>query len=205
MAKQAPKDEKPFRPVDESLVRAVTLGKLEEKDSQGSKVELSRRRSEGGLNALKSLALKGPLDLNRKKKTSIGEEGERELRGNPEYEPWEIDVFGRPMNHAIKNRLPENAEKLTLEKRVLLSPSESRALERVASSLAGELGTSLKMSHVLRACTSLILNSEQEIIRAARESERLIRPPNGDIKALQKFERKLSKLLLKGFEESRGV
>lgn len=183
MAKQAPRDEKPFRPVDESLIRAVALGNSRKEEAKAEDLSLKSEPE-----------VKSEEPLLRIPRQEVG-------RGSSTVEI----KAARERTPRKEARTTINTEKLTLEKRMLLSPTESRAFERMVSSLAGELGTSLKMSHILRACTSLVLNSEQEIIRAARESERLVRPPNGDMKALHEFEKKLSKLLLKGFEESRGV
>ena len=92
-------------------------------------------------------------------------------------------------------RKPTTKGKRELEKRLLLSQTESRAMDRLVSSLASELGTPVKLSHVLRACTSLLLHSEGELIQRARESGRLMRPPNGDMQALIQFEKSIAALV----------
>ena len=87
------------------------------------------------------------------------------------------------------------AEKFDQEKRMLLTRSESLALDRLVNSLASRLNTQVKLSHVLRSLVALLLNSEPEIDKRAGETTGLIRPPNGDPNALQRFEREIAKIL----------
>jgi len=86
-------------------------------------------------------------------------------------------------------------EKFDREKRMLLTRSEERAVERLVSNFAEEMRTPVKLSHVLRACTSLILKYEKEIIEEARKSPKLTRPPNGDMNGLSDFEQGVSRIL----------
>lgn len=89
----------------------------------------------------------------------------------------------------------EMVEKLDNERRLLLTRAESMALDRLVASMAGRLKTQVKSSHVLRGLVALILNAETEIDQRAGEVGSLIRPPNGDGKALQRFEREIGKIL----------
>lgn len=91
------------------------------------------------------------------------------------------------------------------EKRVLLTPSEDRSLERVVANLGAELGTSLKLSHVLRSCIRLVINAEAELIERARANGRTIRPPNGDLAAIEAFEKVIAGVLQAGLRNARPI
>ncbi len=90
----------------------------------------------------------------------------------------------------------ELAEKLDQEKRMLLTRRESEAVERLVCNMGRRLNTQLKLSHVLRALVNLLLNAEDQLDRRAGEALPLVRPPNGDIRALQRFEKQIGQLLL---------
>lgn len=91
------------------------------------------------------------------------------------------------------------------EKRVLVTPSEERTLERVVANIGAELGTSLKLSHVLRSCIRLVIHAEEELIDRARATGRTIRPPNGDLAAIEAFEKIITSVLQTGIRTSRSV
>jgi hypothetical protein len=91
------------------------------------------------------------------------------------------------------------------EKRVLLTPSEDRALERVVANLGAELGTSLKLSHVLRSCIRILINAEDDLIERARANGRTIRPPNGDLPAIEAFEKIVAGVLQAGIRSARPI
>lgn len=86
-------------------------------------------------------------------------------------------------------------EKFDQEKRMLLTRTEAAALDRLVNSLATRLNTQVKLSHVLRSLVMLVLNAEAEVDRRAGEVPPLTRPPNGDGKALQRFEKEIAKVL----------
>jgi len=89
----------------------------------------------------------------------------------------------------------EYVEKFDQEKRILLTRTEAAALDRLVISLAGRLGAQVKLSHVLRGLIALLLNAEADVDKRAGEVPVLIRPPNGDGKALQRFEKEISGIL----------
>lgn len=95
-------------------------------------------------------------------------------------------------------------EKMDCEKRVLLTRSENAAVERLVNALAGRLNTQLKLSHVLRALTVLLLNAEDELERKARDVN-LTRPANGDFNGIQRFEREIAKLMESAIRDSRPI
>ena len=53
---------------------------------------------------------------------------------------------------------------------MLLTRRESEAVERLVSSMGCRLNTELKLSHVLRAVVSLLLNAEDHLYRRAGDS-----------------------------------
>jgi hypothetical protein len=110
-----------------------------------------------------------------------------------------------------KQEVPEDAtplagqyivEKFDQEKRMLLTRTESDALDRLVRSLARRLNTQVKLSHVLRSLVALILNAEREIDKRAGEAPSLSRPANGDAKALQNFEREIAKVLASAIRDA---
>lgn len=96
-------------------------------------------------------------------------------------------------------------EKLDQERRLLLTRSESQAVDRLVSSLATRLNTQVKSSHVLRAMVTLLLNSEGDVDKRAGEVGSLTRPPNGDLKGLQKFEAEIANIIGSGIRDAGPV
>ncbi len=94
---------------------------------------------------------------------------------------------------------------LNREKRVLLTPEEERQVERLVDRIAEHLGTSLKLSHVLRACMALLCHAETEILRHTSELHPLPRPANGDAVALAQFEQALARLLSKSLRDAPAI
>jgi hypothetical protein len=93
-------------------------------------------------------------------------------------------------------------EKLAREKRVLLTFSEEREIERLVARVAEELATPVKFSHLLRAYMTLLLHAENEITKRARQAVPLHRPPNGDPVALARFEHRLAQILSAAFRDA---
>ena len=71
--------------------------------------------------------------------------------------------------------------------------------------LGEDLGTSLKLSHLLRACMTLLCHAEGELHNTAATLAPLIRPANGDAIALAQFEYDLAKLLSKALRDAPPV
>jgi hypothetical protein len=88
------------------------------------------------------------------------------------------------------------------EKRVLLTADEERQIERLVVRIGEDLGTSLKLSHLLRACMTLLCHAEGELHNTAETLGPLIRPANGDAIALAQFEFDLAKLLSKALRDA---
>ena len=95
--------------------------------------------------------------------------------------------------------------KLNREKRVLLTQPEERELERLVNRLAGELSTPVKLSHLLRACVTLLRHAEDQIADQARQAGPLTRPSNGDPVALADFEHRLARILSAAFRDATRI
>ncbi len=95
----------------------------------------------------------------------------------------------------------EAADKLTRQKRLMLSPKEELAIEKLVARVAEQLGTTLRLSHLLRACLILLQHAEPQILRRAM-STKLNRPPNEMANVLGDFERRLARLLLVSLKEA---
>jgi hypothetical protein len=89
----------------------------------------------------------------------------------------------------------EEVEKLSREKRVLVTESEEDMLERLVKDMAKKLKTPLKLSHLLRATTILLMHSRDELIRQSEKMGGMKRPPNNDPVALATFEHNLARLV----------
>ena len=68
-----------------------------------------------------------------------------------------------------------------------------------------QLGTSLKLSHLLRACMAVLCHAEEELLRHSSELHSLPRPENGDAVALAQFEQALAKLLSKSLRDAPAI
>lgn len=144
MAKRAPADERPFRPLDMTLLHSVV-----------------QHVSDNG--------------------------------GGGESNPPVIPVVALRSERALVSTPP--VQRLDQEKRVLYTRDERQALDRLVNNLAVRLQTQIKASHVLRALTSLLLHAESQLDRRAGERGPIIRPANGDLAALERFEREIGLLL----------
>ena len=92
-------------------------------------------------------------------------------------------------------------DKLTRQKRLMLARDDEVAFEALVARVAERLGTPLKLSHVLRACITLLHHAEPQILHRA-ENTRLNRPPNEKAEAVAEFERRLARMFLVSFKEA---
>jgi hypothetical protein len=122
----------------------------------------------------------------------------------PVKDPPETDGATRPkLLRSLQLRTPTpQPDKLNREKRVLLTQAEEREVERVVASIAEELSTPVKLSHLLRACVTLLRHAEEQIVDQARQTGSLTRPSNGDPAALAEFEFRLAQILSAAFRDA---
>lgn len=97
----------------------------------------------------------------------------------------------------------QTQERFTREKRYLLTESEEDVLERLVKDMGKKLGTPLKLSHVIRATTSLLIHSRDELLKQSERMGKLKRPPNNDPAALATFEHNLARILDRAIRGSR--
>jgi len=93
-------------------------------------------------------------------------------------------------------------QRLDQEKRILFTRAETQAIDRLVNNLAVRLNAQVKVSHVVRALTTLLLYAEGEIDKRAAEHGALTRPPNGDFGALHRFEREIAGLLASALRDA---
>src|SRR5262245_54964957 len=98
---------------------------------------------------------------------------------------------------------PKEVEVLSREKRFLLTESEEDTLERLVKDIGKRLGTPVKLSHVMRATVSLLMHSQEELLKQSERMGRLKRPPNNDPAALATFEHNLARILDRAIRGSR--
>lgn len=151
MAKRAPSDEKPFRPLDASVLRSVV-----------------QHVAESAASAPPPPVPPGVTPR-----------------------PWPTPHREAEAKPPVMTLVPQ-LTRLDQEKRILYTREEAHALDRLVSNLAVRLNTQVKVSHVLRALTSLLLRAEKEIDQRAGEHGPLVRPSNGDFAALQRFEQEVA-------------
>jgi hypothetical protein len=162
MAKRAPWDEKPFRPLDVSILNSV----VKHVPDPGRSVALP----EGTQKLIQSASV-----------SSIRNQQISEARIVP---------------------LAPVVQRLDQEKRILFTRDETQAIDRLVSNLAVRFRTQVKVSHVMRALSTLMLNAEGQIDQRAGEHGLLNRPPNGDFSALQEFEREIARIIASGIRDA---
>ncbi len=108
-----------------------------------------------------------------------------------------VDIPRKSDTPAATSETSESSEleRLTREKRVLLTSTEEWELERLIGDIAAKLRTPLKSSHVLRAAVMLLRHASDELVKQSQRIGPLKRPPNGDIIALTAFEHYLAELI----------
>src|SRR5262245_49672488 len=181
MAKRAAPDEQPYRPLlDVGLISAALALTPSEAATRVKEVTLSRS---------------GPKASREPPRPDLGRQNEGKALGRLEVESSSKTLFEREVT-------PSLVEKLDQEKRILFTWTETQAIDRLVTSLARRLNAQVKVSHVVRALIEILLNAEGEIDKRAGEAPPLVRPPNGDAQALQRFERDIARILALGFRDA---
>lgn len=165
MAKRAAPDEKPYRPLLDTDLVSAALAGF---------------ATPAPPHASKVVDLPKPEQQRRFERTSTPPERQQ--------------VPSSPVETRAQATLPV-AEKFDQERRVLLTRSESQALDRLVNSLATRLNAQVKASHILRSLVTLLLNAEPDLHRRTGEAGVLVRPANGDAQALQRFEREIARII----------
>jgi hypothetical protein len=175
MAKRAPADETPYSPLDITLAQSVVKGAHTPQDARTSPVKKTAEHPEENF-------IHGQHSIVN-----------RQIVEMPSH------------NKQLASLKATVTRNLHREKRVLLTAEEERQVERLVDRIAEQLGTSLKLSHLLRACMALLCHAEGEIIRHTSGLHPLPRPANGDAVALAQFENALAKLLSKSLRDAPAI
>lgn len=85
------------------------------------------------------------------------------------------------------------------EKRVRVTRSEEADAHRFVVRLSEATGTSVQLSHVLRACLRRVIREQDRVLERARDAPPLCRPPNDDAAGRARFEDRLADLLAAAF------
>jgi hypothetical protein len=176
MAKRAPSGEEPYRPLLDAGVITAALTK-----ASPASPELQTASSHVSDIRTESFRRDGRMTAERQPARS------------------------QPEDKRMLGAAPQMLEKLDQEKRMLLTRSESIALDRLVGSLASRVSTQVKLSHILRSLVTLILDAESHVDKRAGEVVGLMRPANGDFKAIQRFEREIGKILSAALRDSGPV
>jgi hypothetical protein len=181
MAKRAAADEQPYRPLlDASLVSAA----------------LSQAATPAPPPKEKEVLRPGSVPA---KVTDIPK-----AEPSRRIEQIQAEPAGQGVTAAREEKRPsqELIEKFDQEKRILFTRGETQAIDRMVTNLAGRLNAQVKVSHVIRALVALLLHADAEIDKRAGEAGPLVRPPNGDALALQRFELEIAKILAAGMRDA---
>lgn len=182
MAKRAPSDEQPYRPLlDQTLVSGALTTSVSSPPQSMAPVQ-------------------PPLQ------PKVRDFPGWEVRSHHEPPIGYREAIDPPVGQGRKSLAPQAfAEKLDQEKRILFTRQECQAIDRLVTSLATRLNAQVKVSHVMRALATLLLNAEGEVDRRAGEMGALVRPPNGDAKALQRFEREIAGIIGAALRDARPL
>lgn len=185
MAKRAAPDEQPYRPLLDAALVSAALSQVVTPSSPPKEVELPRVAS-GGTGKAADAPKVEPL-------RRIGQ-----------IQPESQSVAAAPSRE--ESRAPQvHVEKFDQEKRILFTRGETQAIDRLVTSLAARLNAQVKVSHVIRALVALLLHADAQVDRRAGEAGTLVRPPNGDALALQRFEREIARILADGIRDAGPV
>jgi len=186
MAKRAPVDERPYRPLLDPNVISAALEKASTADPG-----MHAEEEEAPPAAVKVVDIRRP-DPPAKRSASREDSAVQASRF----------AQGEGVPPALSQQF---VEKFDQEKRMLLTRGESMALDRLVGSLAVRFNAQVKLSHVLRALVALLLHAADELDKRAGEVMGLIRPPNVDAKALQRFEREIARVLAAAIRDAGPV
>lgn len=219
MGKRVPPDDKPYRPVDEALIRSVLnpelarAARLAEGEQQqppppaideppAVRVADPEAQAEpaDSLMILNGHAANGSV---------YAQEAQPDAPTPPQVNfspPAPPNRGFKEPKHPrkLKIEVPE-IERLTREKRVLMSPSEDRDIERLVTDMGEALGTTLKTSHMLRAIIAVVQHSREELVRQSKKRSAMRRPANSDPAALASFEHGLAQLIQVAIKNTKAL
>jgi hypothetical protein len=93
----------------------------------------------------------------------------------------------------VLTRRPGRGEQLTRPVKCLFTPSEEQELRAMVGRLAGEAGTKLTLSHLMRPYFDLLLHAEDQLAEELRRAG--VQRPLNDKTALALFEQQLAEAI----------
>jgi hypothetical protein len=183
MAKRAAPDEQPYRPLLDAALVSAALSQVPTPAAPSKVTELPRSGN----------AITKPVESPRGEPPRRIEQIQTE-QGTQQGAAGPTRDEGRAAQGLV--------EKFDQEKRVLFTRGETQAIDRLVTSLAARLNAQVKVSHVIRALIALLLHADAEVDKRAGESGPLVRPPNGDALALQRFELEIARILAAGMRDA---
>ena len=130
----------------------------------------------------------------------------------PAPQPAKVVAIGSKKADAPKVKTQEdegpkedavNHKKLSQVRRFLVTEEENFTIEQLATNIGRRLGTGIDVSHLLRAMTTLLLNSSEELLKQSDKMNGLKRPSNKDAAGLVAFEHNLTRLVDRAIRNSK--
>jgi hypothetical protein len=190
MGKRTPPSTEDYRPVSEQLARSV----------------LSHRRQstidEGGE---RSEPLEAPLPV----RPMANEPSPEPSKPSEESPPLKV-LSGRRSKIAKGNKPSKEAvrakrKEMTREKRMLLTANEDELFQELVTCISSGLRVTVKSSNVLRACLTLLLHVQDELLKQCRRMEPLQRPRYDDPTSIVAFEEELARIFDSAIRNARSL
>lgn len=177
MAKRTPPNTEDYRPVNEQLARSVLSHRRQPTDENGERSE--------------------PLEA-RPPAPPMADETPPEP-SKPSEEPPQRKVLSGRRRKTAKRNAPSEAvrakrKELVREKRMLLTASEDELFQDLVGSISSGLRVTVKSSNVLRACLTLLLHVQDELLKQCRRMEPLQRPRYDEPTSIVTFEEELARI-----------
>jgi hypothetical protein len=110
---------------------------------------------------------------------------------------------GRKKKPAEQPTERKEAKRLSQVRRFLLTEDENATLDQLATDMGRHLGTPLTLSHLLRATSTLLMHSAEELLKQSEKMGGIKRPSNNDPAALASFEHNITRLIDRAIRNSK--
>lgn len=190
MAKRTPPSTEDYRPVNEQLARSV-LSHRRQPATDGD--------GERG----------GPLEAHTVAPPMTDEPSPEPPKPSEESPPLAV-LGGRRRKLAKANKPSKEAvrakrKELVREKRMLLTASEEELFQELVGGISSGLRVTVKSSNVLRACLTLLLHVQEELLKQCRRMEPLQRPRYDDPTSIVAFEEELARIFDSAIRNARSL
>jgi hypothetical protein len=110
---------------------------------------------------------------------------------------------GRKEKPAEQPAQRKEPKRLSQVRRFLLTEDENATLDQLATDMGRRLGTPLTLSHLLRATSTLLMHSAEELVKQSEKMGGVKRPSNNDPAALASFEHNITRLVDRAIRNSK--